>query len=147
MRIFLMTSINFDSEMSSQLRNLREPIEVRDDTGRFLGYFTPVFHLAAYEAAEGTASDEELDRRVKRGTGRTLAEILADLEKRASCGTRSCGPRRPKSRSSAFGRMPQTAKPSARPANGLTDHCSTTQQRRVSRERTIGESYSMLRLV
>ena len=79
-----MTSMNFDAQWASKLREVREPVEVRDETGRFLGYFTPVSHLAAYEAAEGTASDEELRRRVERGAGRSLEDIWADLEKRAS---------------------------------------------------------------
>jgi hypothetical protein len=54
-----------------------------DLTGRVVGYFTPALGPADYEGVDSSVSEEELDRRSREGGGRTLAEIMADLEKHA----------------------------------------------------------------
>jgi len=54
-----------------------------DAAGRIVGYFSPALDPADYEGVDSPASEEELDRRSREGGGRTLAEIMADLEKRA----------------------------------------------------------------
>jgi hypothetical protein len=62
-----------------------EPLKIIGYDGVVLGYFTP----AKAEKVEivldppgPPISDEELDREMAAGGGRTLDEILADLEKR-----------------------------------------------------------------
>jgi len=58
-------------------------VEICDESGNVLGYFSPKGDRSLYEGIEVPISEEELDRREKEGGGRTLAEILADLENRA----------------------------------------------------------------
>ncbi|MGH7139852.1 MAG: hypothetical protein ACREHD_29285 [Pirellulales bacterium] len=58
-----------------------EIVEICDESGRVVGRFRP----AVYDdpAAQPQISDEEMERRFAEGGGRTLAEIMADWEKRA----------------------------------------------------------------
>jgi hypothetical protein len=78
-----MTRIIVDGSLGSKLGNLAEPVELCDPYGRVLGRFTPTFDPSLYERLEPQISEEELIRREQGGGGRTLAEIVADLEKRA----------------------------------------------------------------
>ena len=75
-----MQKIIADSELPQKLQKVMHPVEVVDHTGRVLGVFKP--DLSQYEGLEPDISEEELDRIAREGGGRTLAEILADLEKR-----------------------------------------------------------------
>jgi hypothetical protein len=74
-----MTRLTLDADTLSKLRHLTEPMEVYDESGRHLGYITP----SPYRTVEVPFTEEELDRREQEPGGRALAEILADLEKRA----------------------------------------------------------------
>jgi len=56
-----------------------ERIAVYDEAGRCVGYYEPI----PESAHDPKISEEELDRRHRAGGGRPLADILADLEKRA----------------------------------------------------------------
>lgn len=58
-----------------------EIVEICDESGRVIGRFRP----AVYDdpAAQPQISEEEMQRRAREGGGRTLAEIMADWEKRA----------------------------------------------------------------
>ena len=47
------------------------------------GYFQPVVDPSLYEGVDSLVSQEELNRRSKKGGGRPIAEILADLEEQA----------------------------------------------------------------
>jgi hypothetical protein len=78
-----MTQVIIDSSTKAKLVHLTGRAEICDEFGKVLGHFTPVFDPSQYEGIEPDSSEEELDRRQKEGGGRTLAEILADLEKRA----------------------------------------------------------------
>jgi hypothetical protein len=75
-----MTRIVVDETLLSRLRNLAEPLELCDASGRVLGRFVPEFDPAEYDL-EPKITEEELDRR--RNSGEkcyTTAEVLAYLE-------------------------------------------------------------------
>jgi hypothetical protein len=72
------------------LERLRQPggrVEIRDETGQLAGYFTPpsaqAIESGLYRDVEVPYTDEELDRFAQEPGGRSLDEILKDLEKRA----------------------------------------------------------------
>ena len=78
-----MTSIVIDESLTKQLRGLRDPCVLLDNAGKEIGFFRPAVDRSLYEGVEPSVSDEELERRSREGGGRTLAEIMADLEGRA----------------------------------------------------------------
>lgn len=78
-----MKSIVVDEAISTQLRQTNHTIDVRDDKGVLLGRFVPALDAETKARAQPGISEEELDRRQRAGGGRPLADILADLEKRA----------------------------------------------------------------
>ena len=62
-------------------------MEFCDESGHTLGYFKPLENRELYRTVEvPELSEDEIERRLKEGKGRTLAEILADLEKREGQG-------------------------------------------------------------
>lgn len=69
-----MTRIRLNDAVASELRKAPGPVELVDEAGALVGRFTPF---------EPCISEEEIERRLREGGGRTLKEILADLEKRA----------------------------------------------------------------
>ena len=77
-----MNQIVIDESATKQLCVALEPCAIFDSAGRKLGYFTPVLDPAEYENLEPPFSDEELRAAANEKGGRTLAEILADLEGR-----------------------------------------------------------------
>jgi len=77
-----MSRIVIDAAMLSKLANIKETVELCDESGRAIGRFTPTFRSPP-SALEPQISEEELRRREREGGGRKLAEIMADLEKRA----------------------------------------------------------------
>ena len=73
-----------DATLHEKLQQAADALELVSPDGRTLGYFMPA-ELSA-EWLQPTISEEELDRRekeVREKGGRTLSEIMADLEKRA----------------------------------------------------------------
>ena len=70
-----------DPTTSDQLRQFQEPVELRDSRGLPLGTFTPFDEKRLYRETEIPFTTEELKRFAAEPGGRTLAEILADLEK------------------------------------------------------------------
>ena len=78
-----MVKLTVDQDMRTKLRELKERLQLCDETGKVLGYFQPVVDPSLYEGVESPTSKEELLRRSQEGGGRPLADILADLEKRA----------------------------------------------------------------
>jgi hypothetical protein len=76
-----MTKVILDHD-SSKLENLADRVEVCDRSGRTLGYFVPAVDRSLYEGLQVPFSDEELDRFEREPGGRSLPEILADLEGR-----------------------------------------------------------------
>jgi hypothetical protein len=75
-----MTRIVVESPTSELLRQVEAQVELFDEYGLPLGVFTPVDEKELYRHVEIPYTQEEL-RRLAQQTGRTLAEILADLEK------------------------------------------------------------------
>lgn len=75
-----MSRITIDATLSAQLRSATGPVELCDGTGEVLGQYVP---RAGGAAPRPQISDEELARRKQHRGGRSLVEILADLEKRA----------------------------------------------------------------
>lgn len=67
--------------LEATLRGLKDEVEFVDESGEVLGHFTPAGIEWMLEAP--IPSVEELDRRAQE-PGRTLAEIMRDLEKMAS---------------------------------------------------------------
>jgi hypothetical protein len=77
-----MSDLIVDSATLGKLREVSECVEIRDEGGELIGYFTPRVDRRLYEDIEIPVSEAELRRRALKGGGRTLAEILADLESR-----------------------------------------------------------------
>lgn len=76
-----MRKVILDRETLSKLSGLQDDLELCDESGQTLGYFSPVADRSLYEGVDSPISEEELDRRSKAGGGRTLREIFNDLEK------------------------------------------------------------------
>ena len=74
-----MPRIVLDAATLQQLHQVRGIAELVDPAGNVVGRFIP----ASARGPEPTISEAELDRRHRAGGGRPLADILADLEKRA----------------------------------------------------------------
>jgi len=68
--------------LTTRLAAAESPLEICSSDGRLLGYFTPA--KARQLRLEPPAGEEEMARREAAGGGRPLADILRDLEKRAS---------------------------------------------------------------
>ena len=75
-----MTKIVIDAALRSKLRGLKEAAKLVDEAGHVLGDFLPASYA---KDREPQIDEEEIERRLRAGGGRSLAEILADLEKRA----------------------------------------------------------------
>jgi hypothetical protein len=72
-----MNRVIVDPVTKAKLASVRQKSELCDDSGHILGHFIPL------DRREPQINTEELERRERAGGGRTLAEILADLEKQA----------------------------------------------------------------
>jgi hypothetical protein len=78
-----MVRVILDASVLAKLNNPDGPVEVCDESGGMVGYFQPVYSSATTrEKPVSPISDEELRRRQQQRGGRSLEEILADLEKR-----------------------------------------------------------------
>jgi len=75
----MMTRLMIDAATRGKLRGLTEPMEFTDESGRVLGHFVPA---ANADPREPQISQEEIDRRLRAGGGRSLADILKELEQR-----------------------------------------------------------------
>jgi hypothetical protein len=78
------TKVTIDESLREKLPSLGDELEFCDETGRTIGHFLPaeLYRQLIYDSAEPAISDEEAERRFAEPGGRTLQEILADLEKR-----------------------------------------------------------------
>jgi hypothetical protein len=77
-----MDKVVVDSPAARILREVRAEAEIVDEYGLLLGVFTPVENKELYRRVEIPYTTEELKRLAEQEGGRTLKEILADLEKR-----------------------------------------------------------------
>src|SRR5262245_13880260 len=82
-RGFVVNKLVLDESLRHKLNGLTEPVEVCDPTGHTVGHFVPasLYHQLLYDGLESPISEEELQRRLQEPGGRTLAEIMADLER------------------------------------------------------------------
>jgi hypothetical protein len=78
-----MTKVILDQATLAKFHNLKESAEVWDESGHTIGYFSPVVDRSLYEYVEIPFTEEELKSFEQEPGGRTLAEILAYLEKKA----------------------------------------------------------------
>lgn len=78
-----MAKVILDEATLAKLHHLREPLEVCDESGRVLGYVSPAVDPSLYRTVKVPFTEEELDRFEQEPGGRTLAEILADLERKS----------------------------------------------------------------
>ena len=78
-----MNRIVVDQANAAKLDGVEQVAELCDESGRLLGYFTPAHDHSLYEGVESPISGEEMSRRIEQGGGRTLKEIMADLQRRA----------------------------------------------------------------
>jgi hypothetical protein len=74
-----MTQIVLDAALRSKLYDLKQPLELCDESGRILARLVPVLDSSDFEPVEPQLSAEELQRR--RGEPEySTAEVLAHLE-------------------------------------------------------------------
>lgn len=59
-----------------------DPLELCDAGGRVVGHFIPVVGPAEYRGVASPTAPAELTRRDREETGRSLGDILADLQDR-----------------------------------------------------------------
>ena len=76
-----MKRVVVDSATLAKLLDLCQSVDLCDESGRAIGRFRPA--ILDDPAMQPQISEEEIERRMKLGGGRPLAEILVDLEKRA----------------------------------------------------------------
>jgi hypothetical protein len=58
-------------------------VEIANEGGHVFGYFVPQLDLRTVKNEEPKISEEEIQRRLRKGGGRELSAILAELENRA----------------------------------------------------------------
>lgn len=69
-----------DPSLRDRLAGLDSDLELCDEQGRTLGYFTPAAgDQRPYDWAKAQFTDEELDQARREPGGRTTAEVLARL--------------------------------------------------------------------
>ena len=76
-----MNRLVVDPATLAGLRDVRQALELCDDSGRVVGHFIPTVDHSQYSELEPQISEDELDRRERIRGGRSLAEILNALEK------------------------------------------------------------------
>jgi hypothetical protein len=80
-----MNEITVDADLAAKLVDATQPVEFRDEQGRLLGVFKSEAYWREFEKAVAACpvTEEELDRRSARKGGRTLKEIMDDLNRQA----------------------------------------------------------------
>ena len=79
-----MTTVIVDKELRDKLNGFEHEVIFCDESGRPVGRFLPEseYMKMLYERARHMVTDEELDRAEKESGGRSLAEILNDLQRK-----------------------------------------------------------------
>ncbi len=75
-----MSHITLDPNLSKQLREFTEAVELREPSGRVLGRFVPLPDMTDWVPVSPDVSEEELDRRERETDSYSTAEVLAHLE-------------------------------------------------------------------
>ncbi len=78
-----MTRLILDSDSTEKLRAAQERVQVCDSNGEVLGYFLPSSDRGLYKILDCPFTEEEIEHARNEPGGRSLNEILADLQKRA----------------------------------------------------------------
>ena len=76
-----MTRLTIDPDLKARLGDLTGCLELCDQTGQVLGYFTPVADHSLYEGVEPPISEEELRQREQETEQYTTSEVLDHLGK------------------------------------------------------------------
>jgi hypothetical protein len=79
-----MTKMILDPIMFAKLSKLQAPVELCDDSGRVLGYFSPAVDPESYKEVDIPISEQDLLRAEQENESYTTSEVLAylrDLEK------------------------------------------------------------------
>ena len=79
-----MNKIVLDSATLSRLTELSALAEVHDESGRLMGYYSPLTACAEtpHSNSRIPVTDDEIKQLLQQSPGRPLAEILAELEQR-----------------------------------------------------------------
>lgn len=77
-----MNRVIVDPVTRTKLLDAHQKVELCDDSGRIFGHFIPLEDRSSPAGRELRISEEEIKRRLHQGGGRSLTEILADLEKK-----------------------------------------------------------------
>jgi hypothetical protein len=81
-----MTEVTLDATAIAQLGNAQEQLKLRDQSGRFVGYFLPAQQRSdqVIFGVKSPYSREEVERRSREGasTARPLSEFFAEMEKK-----------------------------------------------------------------
>jgi hypothetical protein len=75
----VMTRVTVDAQLRSKLLNLSEPLDLCDEAGRLVGFFTPISNVPPPGYTEPPLSNEEWKRR-QEGPDYSIDEVLARLE-------------------------------------------------------------------
>jgi hypothetical protein len=76
-----MTRLVLNRDILSKIGPLDQSLEICDDSGHTLGFFKPLTDQEHYHDLQPLISREEIERRKQIKEGRSLKEILADLER------------------------------------------------------------------
>lgn len=76
-----MTRIILDEAMRAKLQNLKEPLELCDESGRALARVLPIIDLTGYDLTEPPISEEELQRIERSDKWYTTNEVLERLSR------------------------------------------------------------------
>lgn len=78
-----MSKVVLNESLKAMLGDVTNPFHIYDETGRIVLWVTPVSHPSLYREIEDDLSEEEWKRRAEE-PGRSLQEIIADLERKHS---------------------------------------------------------------
>jgi hypothetical protein len=80
-----MTKVTVDSDLRAKLGDMRDLVEFRDENGKVVGFFHPVAPIvkADERPTSSPIADDEIETARQQKTGRLLAEIVADLDRRS----------------------------------------------------------------
>ena len=78
-----MPKLTVDQELRAKLGDLQDLVEFCDETGRVVGFFHPVAPEGVTQEIHSPISDDDIEAARRQRTGRPLADIMADLDRRS----------------------------------------------------------------